>query len=49
LPTSSEANTIIRRAMYLGSSPPEIMTASQYTAASASDPRMLLMKAEMTS
>lgn len=39
----------MRRAMNFGSSPPSIMRASQYTAASGSLPRMLLMNAEMMS
>ena len=46
-PTSSEAKTISRRTMNLGSSPPSSIRASQYTAASGSLPLILLMKAEM--
>jgi hypothetical protein len=49
LPTSSEAQIMMRRAMNLGSSPPSIMRASQYRTASGSLPRIDLMKAEMTS
>ena len=48
LPMSSLASTMMRRAMNFGSSPPCSITASQYSAASGSLPRMLLMKAEMT-
>ena len=49
LPMSSEAKMSMRRAMNFGSSPPSIIRASQYTAASGSEPRMLLMKALMMS
>ncbi|OPY12656.1 MAG: hypothetical protein A4E67_00054 [Syntrophaceae bacterium PtaB.Bin038] len=47
LPMSSEANRIMRLAMYRGSSPASIMRASQYSAASGSLPRRLLCRAEM--
>ena len=49
IPMSSDAWITMRRAMKRGSSPASSMRASQYTAASASEPRMLLMKALMTS
>jgi len=45
LPTSSAAKITIRRATKSGSSPASSMRAIQYTAASGSLPRMLLMKA----
>ena len=48
-PMSSEAWTTMRRAMYRGSSPASIIRAIQNSAASGSEPRMLLMNAEMTS
>ena len=48
-PTSSEAEMISRRAMNLGSSPAAIIVASQYSAASGSLPRRLLMNAETVS
>ena len=47
LPMSSEASTIIRRAMKRGSSPPTIIVASQYRDASGSEPRVDLIQAEM--
>ena len=46
---SSDAAMNMRRAMNFGSSPPSIMRASQYSAASGSLPRMDLMNAEMMS
>ena len=46
---SSLACTIIRRAMYRASSPASSIRASQNSAASGSEPRMLLMNAEITS
>ena len=49
LPISSDAAMNMRRAMNFGSSPPSIMRASQYSAASGSLPRMDLINAEMTS
>jgi len=49
LPTSSEAAITIRRAMKVGSSPAATMLAHQYSAASGSLPRMLLMKADAAS
>ena len=48
-PTSSEALMMSRRAMNLGSSPAAIIAASQYSAASGSLPRRLLMNAETVS
>ena len=48
-PTSSEALMIRRRAMNRGSSPAAIIEASQYSAASGSLPRRLLMNAETVS
>ena len=48
-PMSSEARITSRRAMNRASSPASSMGASQYRPASGSEPRMLLMKAEMTS
>jgi hypothetical protein len=44
-PTSSEAEMTRRRAMNSGASPPASMRASQYRAASGSEPRIDLMKA----
>jgi len=49
LPMSSAAKITIRRATKSGSSPASNMRAIQYTAASGSLPRMLLMKALTTS
>ena len=49
LPMSSEARIKMRRAMNFGSSPASIMRASQYRAASGSDPRMDFMNAEIMS
>src|SRR4029079_19645147 len=45
-PTSSDALMMSRRAMNFGSSPAAIIAASQYSAASGSLPRRLLMNAE---
>ena len=45
---SSDAKMTIRRKMKSGSSPASSMRAIQYTAASGSLPRMLLMKALTT-
>ncbi|RAO57977.1 hypothetical protein LUPAC06_02838 [Micromonospora saelicesensis] len=49
MPTSSLAKMTRRRAMNRASSPATSMRASQCTAASTSEPRMLLMKALTTS
>ena len=49
MPTSSLAKITMRRAMNRGSSPATSMRASQCSAASGSLPRMLLMKALVTS
>ena len=49
LPMSSDAAMNMRRAMNFGSSPPSIMRASQYSAASGSLPRIDLMNADITS
>ena len=48
-PTSSPARMTSRRAMNIRSSPDSSMRASQYTAASGSEPRTDLMNAEMVS
>ena len=48
-PMSSLAEMINLRAMKAGSSPPSIMRASQYRAASGSLPRMLFIKADIMS
>ena len=48
-PMSSEADITSRRAMNLGSSPAISILASQYTAASGSDPRIDFMNAEIVS
>ena len=49
MPMSSLARITRRRAMNRASSPASSMRANQYTLASGSEPRMLLMKALMTS
>ena len=49
MPMSSDARITMRRAMNRASSPASSMWASQYKVASGSEPRMLLMKALMTS
>jgi hypothetical protein len=46
---SSEARITSRRAMKRASSPASSMVASHHSPASGSEPRMLLMKALMTS
>jgi hypothetical protein len=46
-PISSEAEMTSRRATNSGDSPPASMRASQYSAPSASEPRIDLMNAEM--
>ena len=48
-PTSSDAAMIRRRTMNRGSSPAAIIAASQYSAASGSLPRRLLMNADTVS
>ena len=48
-PISSPANMTRRRAINRTSSPPASIRASQYTAASGSLPRMLLINAEIMS
>ena len=49
IPTSSDAWTISRRAMKRGSSPASTILANQNNAASASEPRIDLMNALITS
>ena len=49
MPMSSLAKMTIRLAMKRGSSPASSMRASQYTAASGSEPRIDLMNALITS
>ena len=49
MPTSSLARITSRRAMKRASSPAASIRANQYSPASGSEPRMLLMNAEITS
>ena len=49
LPMSSLAMAIMRRVTWRGSTPPSIMRASQYSAASGCEPRTDLWKAEICS
>ena len=49
MPMSSDARMTSRRAMKRASSPASSMRVNQYSPASGSEPRIDLMKAEMTS